>query len=127
MKKDKIKLLSYQLITSFLFIISILISILLTYNQKQELLNEKRILNKKSSKYLNLFNRIFALSIIFAILYINYSEYQINKNKRSNIAPYKHQVYASIFSVISAIIVLYVVIENWEDNPNITSIENPII
>jgi len=127
MREKELSLLNYQIITSVLFVISLIISIILTYDERQQLLKEPRLFSETFDKYLNLFNRIFALSIIFAILYINYSEYQINKNKRSNIAPYKHQVYASIFSVISAIIVLYVVIENWEDNPNITSIENPII
>jgi len=49
------------------------------------------------------------------------------KQKKVNLDPFKHQIYASIFSVISALIVLYVVIENWYQNPNINSIENPIV
>lgn len=125
--KQQLKLLNYQLITTILFIGSLFISIILTYDQIQETKNEPRLFSEKFDKYLNLFNRILALGVIAFILYINYADYKLNKEKRSNPAPLRHQVYASILSVISALIVLYVVIENWEENPNITSIENPII
>lgn len=127
MKEEQLKSLNYQIITTLLFIISLVISILLTYDQKLELLQKKRIFSETFDKYLNLFNRIFALIIIIFILYINYRDYEMGKQKSTNSAPLKHQIYASILSVISAIIVLYVVLENWEENPNITSIENPII
>lgn len=127
MKEEELKLLNYQIITTILFIISLVISIFLTYDEKQELLNKERIFSETFDKYLNLFNRILALSIIVFILYINFQDYQLGKQKRSNSAPLRHQIYASVFSVISALIVLYVVIENWKENPNITSIENPLI
>lgn len=127
MKEKKLKLLNYQIITSILFIISIFISIVLTYDEKQGLLKKQGLFSETFDKYLNLFNRILALGVIVFILYINYATYEIQKQKRTNLDPYRHQIYASIFSVISAIIVLYVVIENWYQNPNITSIENPTI
>jgi len=127
MKEKELSLLNYQLITSILFIVSLIISIILTYDERQQLLNKPRLFSEIFDKYLNLFNRILALLIIVVILWINYETYQIKKQKRSNLAPFRHQIYASIFSVISAVIVLYVVIENWYSNPNITSIENPTV
>jgi magnesium-transporting ATPase (P-type) len=123
----KIELLNYQLIITGLFIISLIISIILTYDQKEYISNKKRIFKSDFSKYLNLFNRLFTLFIIFSILYINYEDYKLNKNTKKNIKPFEHQVIASLFSVVSAIIVLYVVIENWYESPNITSIENPTV
>lgn len=127
MKEKEITLLNYQIITSIFFIISIFISIILTYDEKQDILKKDTLFSKKFDKYLNLFNRILALTIISFILYINYETYKIQKQKRNNLDPFRHQIYASIFSVVSALIVLYVVIENWYENPNITSIENPTI
>lgn len=127
MKEKKLDLLNYQIITSVLFIISLIISIVLTYDEKQLLLKHPRLFSEKFDKYLNLFNRILAFFIILVILWINYETYNIQKQKRSNLAPFRHQIYASIFSAISAIIVLYVVIENWDSNPNITNIENPTL
>lgn len=127
MKNEKLKLLNYQIISSVLFIISIFISIILTYDEKQQVLKRQRLFNEQFDKYLNLFNRILALGIIIFILYINYVTYEMQKKKRTNLDPFRHQIYASIFSVISALIVLYVVLENWHQNPNINSIENPIV
>ena len=127
MKEKKLKLLDYQIISSVLFIISIFISIILTYDEKQQVLKKQRLFNEIFDKYLNLFNRILSLGIIVFILYINYATYELQKQKRTNLDPFRHQIYASIFSVISALIVLYVVIENWYQNPNINSIENPTI
>ena len=127
MKGKELKLLNYQIFTSILFIISILISIVLTYDEKQGLLKNQRLFSEQFDKRLNLFNRLLALFVIAFILYINYATYKIKQQKSSNLAPFRHQIYASIFSLISAIIVLYVVIENWYSNPNITSIENPTI
>ena len=126
MEKEE-KLLNYQLITSIAFIVSLIISIILTYDEKKELLNEETIFSKDFDKYLNLFNRILALSIVCFILYINYETYKINKNKKTDIKPFEQQIIASILSIISAIIVLYVVIENWESIPSITNIENPTV
>lgn len=122
MKSKEIKLIDYQLISAILFIISILISILLTYNEKLEKCNKKTLLNEQISKYLNLFNRIFSLIIILFILYINYETYKI---KRSNLNLYLNQIYASILSTIAAIIVLYTTIENF-NKQNINT-ENPFI
>jgi len=126
MKDKELQLLNYQILTSIVFVLSLIISIILTYDERQQLLKRKRLFSEKFDKYLNLFNRILALLVILIILYINYKNFEINKNKRSNPAPLIHQIYASILSVLSAIIVLYVVIENWYENPNITSIENPV-
>ena len=127
MKEKELRLINYQILTSILFIASVVISIILTYDERQQLLKKQRLFSETFDKYLNLFNRILSLSIVAFILYINYATYKIKEQKRSNLAPLRHQIYASIFSLISAIIVLYVVIENWYENPNITSIENPII
>lgn len=127
MKEKELRLINYQILTSILFIASVVISIILTYDERQQLLKKQRLFSETFDKYLNLFNRILSLSIVAFILYINYATYKIKEQKRSNLAPFRHQIYASIFSLISAIIVLYVVIENWYENPNITNIENPII
>lgn len=127
MKEKQLKLLNYQLLTTIAFMISLLISIILTIDERQELLKKQRLFSEQFDKNLNLSNRIFALAIVSFILYINYSDYKIKGKKGVNTTPLKHQIYASILSVISALIVLYVVVENWYENPNINSIENPII
>lgn len=127
MKEKQLTLLNFQILTSILFIISVFISVILTYDEKQGVMKKQGLFSEDFDKLLNLFNRVFALLIIGVILYINYETYKLQQKKGSNLAPYRHQIYASVFSLISALIVLYVVIENWYQNPNITSIENPTI
>ena len=48
MKNEKeIELLNIDIATALMFIVTIIISIYLTYENRQDLLNRKRILNKK--------------------------------------------------------------------------------
>lgn len=125
--KREIEILDKQILISIIFIVTIVISIILTYDEKQYKLKRKTIFSPKTDKYINLLNRILSLAILFYLLYLNYETYQIAKQKGRNLHPFKHQIQASILSTIAGIIVLYVVFENWYENPNITTLENPII
>lgn len=72
MKNEKeIELLNIDIATALMFIVTIIISIYLTYENRQDLLNRKRILNKKDDQYILLFNRLLVLIIVLIILYDN--------------------------------------------------------
>lgn len=126
MKNEKeIELLNIDIATALMFIITIIISIYLTYENKQDLLNRKRILNKKDDQYILLFNRLLVLIIVLVILYDNIEGYEIAKEKNKDLKPFKIQIFASILTVITALLILYVVFYNW-DNNSLSDIENPI-
>lgn len=126
MKNEKeIELLNIDIATALMFIITIIISIYLTYENRQDLLNRKRILNKKDDQYILLFNRLLVLIIVLIILYDNIEGYEIAKEKNKDLKPFKIQIFASILTVITALLVLYVVFYNW-DNNSLSDIENPI-
>ena len=126
MKNEKeIELLNIDITTAVLFIITIIISIYLTYENRQDLLNKKRILNKKDDQYILLFNRLLVLIIVLIILYDNIEGYEIAKEKNKDLKPFKIQIFASILTVITALLILYVVFYNW-DNNSLSVIENPI-
>lgn len=127
MNEKKVQLLNYQLILTGLFIITLIVSIILTYDEKRDILNKQKLFSDTFEDYLNLFNRIAGVLIIVAFLYINYQDYQLNKGIKRNIEPFKHQIASTIFNLISAAIALYVVIENWNESPNISDVENPIV
>lgn len=111
--KEQIKIIDAQFIVSFGFILTIIISILINYDVKQKLLNKKRIFNDNQKRYINLINRIiFALIVIYS-LYISYLQYELKKE--SNPDPYIHQIYANWLNVIAALIFLYVIYENWNE------------
>lgn len=126
MKNEKeIELLNIDIATALMFIMTIIISIYLTYENRQDLLNRKRILNKKDDQYILLFNRLLVLIIVLIILYDNIEGYEIAKEKNKDLKPFKIQIFASILTVITALLVLYVVFYNW-DNNSLSDIENPI-
>ena len=126
MKNEKeIELLNIDIATALMFIITIIISIYLTYENNQDLLNRKRILNKKDDQYILLFNRLLVLIIVLIILYDNIEGYEIAKEKNKDLKPFKIQIFASILTVITALLILYVVFYNW-DNNSLSDIENPI-
>ena len=71
MKEKQVLIIDWQIILSMVFIITILISIIFSYDQRQRLLNKKTIFDKNIDKYLNLFNRIIVLIVILLLLYLN--------------------------------------------------------
>ncbi len=96
------------LLGSFLFLIAVIISILLGLNNKYKEEYNKRIIKNES-----LFTLTQNLSLLLAtsiFLYINYTSYIKNKSNDN-----KLQVLSSIFSIISILIPLYIVIKNYND------------
>ena len=125
-RQEEINLLNLQIITSITVIITVIISLLLTYNQKQDIKNKKTIFTKKQTHNISYINRLTILITAIIFLYINYKLYQISKKEGEDLKVYYLQILASILSTIAAIIVFYVVsIEPSGDE--ISDIENPVI
>ena len=72
MNKGSLKAIDIQFYTLFFSLTSIVISLILTYNQKLIKENKKTLLNDKHSYNLSLFNRVLILSIAIIFLYVNY-------------------------------------------------------
>lgn len=126
MNNRQVSLLNAQLFIAFILAITLLTSFLLTYDEKLKLLNKKRLFTDQNSHYTNLLNRILFLLILIYNLYINYQQYELEKQKRSDLAPFRQQIYASILNTIAAVIILYVVYETLNTNDDIAPIENTI-
>ena len=126
MNNRQVSLLNAQLFIAFILAITLFTSFLLTYDEKQKLLNKKRLFTDQNSHYTNLLNRILFLLILIYNLYINYQQYELEKQKRSDLAPFRQQIYASILNTIAAVIILYVIYETLNTNDDIAPIENTI-
>ena len=124
--KEEINILNIQLITSLIVIITVAVSLILTYNQKLNLQNKKTIFNKKQTHDISYINRLIILITAITFLIINYKLYQISKKEGEDLLVYYLQITASILTTIASIIVFYVVsIEPSGDQ--ISDIENPVI
>lgn len=126
MKEKEAKLLEFQIILSSIFIITLIVSIFLTYDEEQKLLNKYRYITDEQAKYLELINRLIIIFIVFSFLYINIVQCQIDKEKGDSTKTDMQQILASILVCTSSLIILYVIFENWNENLNIPDVENPI-
>lgn len=123
--KKETQLLYIQMYGSILFIITIIVSTILTYNNIKKNNNEKRIFSEYTENEINLTNRIVITILVIIFTYINYCFYQINKQKnKSNLS--KQELIASILTLISGFILLNTTIKSIENNTNNINTNTPI-
>ena len=123
--KEEEKIVELQLGVLFFTLLSTVISIILTYNQKLDIKGQKTLFSAKNTYKITKFNRILILILGLAFLYINYKLYEISKKDGEDLRPYQLQIFASILTVITALITLYVV--SLSTKESVVDIENPII
>jgi magnesium-transporting ATPase (P-type) len=126
MKNEKIILTDIQIFAIICSIVSLVISLLLSYNEKLKLLNLKPILNDEEEYNVLLFDRIFILAIALVFLYINYRGYELSKDKKEKDFGIL-EIFASTLVIVASLIILYVVINSKDDGAGFISLENPTI
>lgn len=127
-KELEIKILDIQLIATILFVISLFISILITYDEKIKLENNKGLFSDKTVQDLFLFNRIFVVILALVFIYCNYISKKIAEYKNDEIESTELQILAGLLSLVASIIVLYVAYKNRNDaNFDISESENPTL
>ena len=119
MRDEELKTINIQMFVVFFSLLSVIISIILTYNEKLNLENKKPFFSKKRNYDITLYNRILILLIAIAFLYINFLSYNSAKKKgnndRNNINNYQLQILVAILSVIASAISVYVVSRSKEE------------
>lgn len=123
--KDKeIEILNLQNVATLIYIVSLIISIYITNNDKERLLNNKVI--SKNIGTLAIFNRTLVVILTIIFLYISIQNKKIASSKRKKLNLFNLQISASSLSLISTLIVLYVVIKSSGENYTVISgVSNP--
>ncbi|MBR6690525.1 MAG: hypothetical protein IKL65_04265 [Bacilli bacterium] len=124
-KKEEVNTIDIQLIALVFTVITAIISIIITYNQKLELEGKETLFTPKEALKITLFNRKLILILSFVFLYVNFILFKISKEEGENLKPYKLQILASLFIIVSGIIALYVV--SLSNTENVADVENPVI
>ena len=124
-EKKESEIINIQLYALIFTVITTIISIIITYNQKMELNGKSPMFSGRQIYNITLFNRIFILALAFVFLYVNYRLYEISKEQGEDLKPYKLQLTASTLVIISGLIALYVV--SLSNTENISDVENPIV
>lgn len=115
-----------QIIASLVSIGTVIISIILLYNEQLEINSEDPFLDADTAQKLTTFNRVLILILFIIFLIINYVLYNISKEEGEDLKPYTLQIVASYFSLIAASIALYVVLLQ-RGGEQVSDVENPII
>ena len=115
-----------QIIASIISIGTVIISIVLLYNEQLEINDQETFLTADKAQTLTTFNRSLILILLLIFLIINYVLYEISKEEGEDLTPYILQIIASIFTVIAGIIALYVVFRE-RQGEQVVDVENPII
>ena len=125
-KNDEAHLLEIQIIATVLFIVSLIISLLITYNDKQSVENKKPLLTNSQAANLSIFNRLFVVILTLVFLYVNYKSRENAKKDNEELWPFNLQICASELSLLATLIVLYVVIQtSGEQYAIVPGINNP--
>lgn len=123
--KEK-ELLYLQSYASIIFIITIFVSLILTINNIKKQNNTKRFLSTKTENQINYINRIIITILAITFTYINYSFYEISKQK-NNVTIQKDEYIASILTLVAGFILLYTTTQSIKNNLNSPNIDSPLI
>jgi hypothetical protein len=108
-----------ELCANTFYIIILLISLFLTYNELLESEDKQCYLEKSQIKKVNLFDKTAILIIVIFFLYDTYINYKDIRKTKNNLKNEKLQLFASSLTVISCLIVLYVCYDDCKNTINI--------
>ena len=122
----QISLFYLQIFFSFGLIITILISISLSYNEILKLDGKKPLYEPKLEEKILVFNRMLNFLIATSFVWLNVQNKKYSKKDRENIKYADLQIEASILSLISSLLVLYVTLDNINDLSS-SNFDNPVL
>lgn len=124
--KEQVDLLNLNLLFTVIFVVSLIFSLIITYNEEMLLLKKKSFFNARKEQLYNFDNRILVTLLTLGYLYINIKSDLLARKKGQDPKNFDLQVLASIFSFISVIIVLYIsYYEYQKKRTNEANVENP--
>ncbi len=126
--KKNNNLLDLQLISSIIFILASLVSLTITFDEKNQNENKKSFLSNKQALNISFYNRIIILIAVLISFYVGYKNF--DNEKDNTIGKYKSGLLFStnILTLIGSLIILYVSYLNKnEQSLTPSDVENPLI
>lgn len=120
-KEEEIYLIDIQIIASIIFILTIIVSIYLSINKRNEILYNYTNNNKSRIQKIN---RIVILFLLVIYLYCSYRQSKIDEIKGLDLKADYIEIIVSLLSLIGGLLIIYEVF--YLNNPN-DNIENPTI
>lgn len=117
-------LLRFQICLSIVFIFTLIISISLSYNSMMECEGGDKLYSDEEALKILRINRIISLLVAIGFTLINIYDRSVKEKYNLDEGGADLQIMASVFTLVSSLIVLYVAFSN---NSSIISNENPNI
>lgn len=109
---DQVSLFYLQILLSSSFLITVLISISLSYNEILKFQNKKTLYTPEMETNILLFNRCLSVLISIGFLWLNVQDRKYTNQNESDIKYANLQIDASIFNLLGSLIVLYVAFDS---------------
>lgn len=122
--EEEVNLITIQLLSSFLFIITTLISTVLTYDLYLKKTKQQPLFTDKIASQIDAVNRTIILALIVILLFVNVEYVDVMKNKGKDPTNSELQVATAILTLIAGSISLYVAYKQLDDDFNLSDIEN---
>jgi len=128
MKNEEIKITEGQLIATAMYMIILITSIFILYNQYLIQQGKEKILSEDTVRTINILNRIVVFLLVTYFLYTSYKNIEIAKRKGDELKYLNLQFIAALITVVSSLIVLYVSFDQFQKSfIPISTTENPTL
>ncbi len=124
--EKQIELVNGQIIGIFLFILTLIVSIIVAYNEKLIRENKSGLFSNKDALNISLINRII---VVILGIYFVYDAYERRRVSNSYDDPSSNlQILASWLALIASAIIVYIIVVNYQNsNFDVSEIEEPTL
>ena len=122
--EKELKAINEQIVATILFLGTIIVSLSLSIDRRQKILNKKAIYSNEKAQNIAIINRIIVIFIVLIYLQIDKENLDITKEKQNQTNLANLQIIAEIITLIAALIALYITYNSKTED---ISIENPEI
>lgn len=122
--EEEVNLITIQLLSSLLFIITTLISTVLTYDLYLKKTKQQPLFTDKIASQIDAVNRTIILALIIILLFVNVEYVDVIKRKGKDTTNSELQVVTAILTLIAGAISLYVAYRQLDEDFNLSDVEN---
>lgn len=107
--EQQIELLTIQLIAAMGFLLTVVISIILTYDKILSLSDQPRLFSDEEARKLSYFNSVLIIIVVLIYLYVGYGNIQIAKQEKKDTTNLYLQEFNSSLALLAALVGYYIV------------------
>ncbi len=122
-KQEEIKIINEQMLATILFIGTLVVSLLLSYNRKEKLKGKNKIFTERQVRVISIANRVAVLAIVIFFFYIDNENIEVARLQKKDLKLLYLQELVETITIVTAILALYITVKS--NNNEFVGIENP--